>query len=341
MNIYEIAKQAGLSTTTVSRVINNSPHVSDKTRERVLKIIEESGFVPNYFARSLNKIKTKTVGIICPVITDINHSRTVSAIEKYLRIYEFDIILCSVEQNYENMTRYFEIMITKHVDAVFLVGISEHNQENINALAEMAKQIPVIIVNGVLELDNVYSVICNEKYMAVSIVEQLCLSGYSHIAYIYDTTTYSGLKKLEGYKKGLEKSGIPDENLVLQISEDKSMTDITFAVNKILDFLSTCKPMPDAIMTADDVLALAALKALKKMGIKMPVIGWYNSIIAQCSTPTITTVDIGMDKMGETAVSLLLNILNNKRSPKYIEIHAQWIERESYNTGLITNSNDF
>lgn len=333
MNIYEIAKRAGLSTTTVSRVINGSPHVSEKTREKVLGIIEESDFVPNFFARGLNMKQTRTVGIVVPVIADLNHAMMVSALEKHLRKYEFDILLCSVEKNYENMDRYFDMLIKKHADAIFLVGLFA-DKENIEAIERTSKQIPVIIINGALDMDNVYCVVCNEKYMVISIVQQLCLSGYSRIAYIYDTTTYSGIKKLEGYKKGLEQCGADNGDLTLQISEDISMSDISFASEKIKDFLESCEPMPDAIMTADDVLAVAVLKALSQIGVEMPVIGWYNNLYSQCCTPTITSVDIGLDKMSETAVLLLSNVLNNKHSLKCIEVHARWIERESYCTGI-------
>lgn len=341
MNIYEIAKRAGLSTTTVSRVINDSPHVSEETREKVLSIVEEAGFVPNFFARGLNMKQTRTVGIVCPVITDINHARMVSALEKYLRRYEFDIILCSVEKNYENMGRYFDMLIAKHADAIFLVGICADNEENIKALEDTAKRIPVIIANGAVELDNVYCVVCNEKYMAVSIVQQLCLSGYSRIAYVYDTMTYSGMKKLEGYRKGMEQCGLSDESMTLQISEDISMSDISVAAETIRAFLNTRKIMPEAIMTADDVLAVAVLKAEAQLGLELPVIGWYNNLYSQCCTPTITSVDIDLDRISETAVLLLLNVLGKKRSPKYIEVHARWVERESYNAGFIADDHDF
>jgi LacI family transcriptional regulator len=334
INIYEIAKRAGLSTTTISRVINGSPHVNQETREKVQRIIEESGFVPNFFARGLNMKQTRTVGIVCTVISDINHATMVSAIEKYLRLYDFDTILCCVERNYESMARYFDMLINKHADAIFLVGLCADIPENINAIENLSKQIPVIVVNGVLEMDNVYNVVCNEKYMASSIVQKLCLSGYSHIAYIYDTTTYSGIKKLEGYRKGVEQCGLSNENLILQIPEDISMSDISIAAKKIVDFMNSFETMPDSIMTADDVLAVAALKAAALIGIELPVIGWYNNLFSQCCTPTISSVDIDLEKMGETAVLLLLNVLNKKYVPKCIEVYARWIERESYYSGL-------
>ena len=234
------------------------------------------------------------------------------------------------------------MLIGKHVDAIFIVGIYGGNKENIKAIENTAKQIPVIVINGALEteIDNTYCIVCNEKNMAASIVQQLCLSGYSRIAYIYDTTTYSGVKKLEGYRKGLKQCNLSYEDLTLQISEDISMTDISSTAREIEDFFHSCEIMPDAVMTADDVLAVAVLKALEQIGTEMPLIGWNNSLFSQCCTPTLTTVDINMEKMSETAVLILLKVLEGKQPPKYIEVHARWIERQTYCSGFETNGSD-
>ena len=93
MNIYEIAKQSGLSTTTVSRVINGSPNVSEETRKKVLNVIDELGFVPNFFARGLNMKRTRTVGIVCPVITDMNSILFCVAWKRIMKIWT-GILIC-------------------------------------------------------------------------------------------------------------------------------------------------------------------------------------------------------------------------------------------------------
>ncbi|MDD3820431.1 MAG: LacI family DNA-binding transcriptional regulator, partial [Spirochaetales bacterium] len=85
MNIYDIASKAGVSVATVSRVLNNSPRVSQKSKEKVQRIMDEEGYVPNIFARGLSLNSVKSIGILCPVISDINHAAAVSHIERLLR----------------------------------------------------------------------------------------------------------------------------------------------------------------------------------------------------------------------------------------------------------------
>ena len=155
MNIYEIAKQAGVSPATVSRVINGNPRVGEENRKRVMAAIEASGFVPNFFARSLNRKKTRMVGILCPVISDINHARQVSLLEKRLRRDGFDILLCSLEQNYDDKRAYLELLLQKQVDAVFVIGLKQDESRQAGLFAEIASQVPVIIVNGRLDVPGV------------------------------------------------------------------------------------------------------------------------------------------------------------------------------------------
>lgn len=339
MNIYEVAELAGVSATTVSRVINGSEHVSDEMRERVQKTIEELGFVPNFFARGLNRKGTKTVGILSAVISDLNHAKMVSLLEKYLRKNGFDIILCSLEQNYDDKAAYLDLLLQKHVDAIFVVGLSTGSSEDAAPLEAISKEIPLIVINGRLDIPNVYSVVCNEKYMAVSIVEQLCLCGCSRIAYLYDTCTYSGEQKMEGYRKGMEQCGLETEGLIFCIQEDISMSDIPESKRLIASYLRSLPEPPDAILTADDVLAAPALKALQELGMQMPVIGWNNSLFSEIATPTITSVDIDMDKISKTAVTLLVKVLEKKKVPKYIEVHARLVERESFSMDFKEDGN--
>lgn len=335
MNIYEIAKVAGVSATTVSRVINGNEHVRGEVRERVKNAIEETGFVPNFFARGLNMKQTKTVGILCPVISDLNHAKMVSILEKYLRRYGFDIILCSLEQNYDDKSKYLNLLLQKHVDAIFIIGLGSANSaQDIAPLEQVSREVPLIVLNGKLDMENVYSIICNERYMATSIVEQLCLSGYHRIVYFYDTSTYSGDQKLQGYYNGMELCGLSTDGLVFCVNEEISMSDIGEATNLIMQYLNALDSRPEAIMTADDILAVPAQKALQQLGIQIPVIGWNNSLFSQVATPTITSVDIDMKKISKTAVALLINVLEQKKTPKCIEVHASLIERESYRTGV-------
>lgn len=332
MNIYQIAKQAGVSPATVSRVINGNEHVSEELRTKVKQVMEESGYIPNFFARGLNKMQTKTVGILCPVISDINHAKLVSTLEQYLRRLGFDIILCSQDNNYEKKEQYLELLLQKQVEAIFLIGLSPDDEEGISSLESIANNIPVIIVNGMLDSPNIYCVVCEEEQMSCNLVNKLCLSGYPRVMYIYDTNTYSGNQKKAGYERGMRNCGTYSEDLILKIPEQISMKDIVCSTEMIRDFISKMEDKPEAIITADDILAAPAQKAIQELDMQIPIIGWNNSMYSQIATPTITSVDINVEKLSEAAVTILMNLLNEKKSPKCIYVLAELIMRESYVT---------
>ncbi len=330
MNIYEIAKEANVSVSTVSRVINGNEHVREESRRRVTEVIEKSGFVPNFFARSLNRKQTKMVGILCPVISDINHAKQVSVLESRLRKSGFDIILCSLEQNYDDKQSYLELLIQKQVDAIFIIGVGNDDNLSDALLGDISTKVPIIIINGKVDVPNVYSVVSNERQMASVLVQDLCLMGCSRIAYIYDSETYSGNEKRGGYLEGMKNCNLDTLDLVCKVEEQISMNDVEGSADVIRKFLESMEELPDAIITADDVLAVPAQKVITAMGKKMPIIGWNNSMYSQIASPAISSVDINMDRMSEVAVMILMKVLEQKTTPKYIEVQSNLIERESF-----------
>lgn len=325
MNIYEIAEKAHVSAATVSRVINGNDRVRPEARERVMQVIRESGFVPNFFARSLNRKQTKTVGILCPVISDINHARQVSVLESHLRKSGFDLILCSLEQNYDDKRAYLELLIQKQVDGIFIIGSG-----NDELIEDISARVPIIIINGKIQSPNVYSIVSNERQMAAGLVRRLCLAGYSRIAYIYDSETYSGGEKRGGYLDGMNSCGLDPGGLVCQVEERISMSNVGETARVIREFFAAGEVMPDSIMTADDVLAVPAQKVMTAMDLRVPVIGWNNSMYSQIASPTITSVDSDMDRISRAAVATLKNILEQKDTPHYMEIPSRLVERESF-----------
>ena len=334
MNIYEIAKQAGVSPATVSRVINGNPRVGEENRKRVMAAIEASGFVPNFFARSLNRKKTRMVGILCPVISDINHARQVSLLEKRLRLDGFDILLCSLEQNYDDKRAYLELLLQKQVDAVFVIGLKQDESRQAGLFAEIASQVPVIIVNGRLDVPGVCCTAAGEFQMASELVCRLYRQGCRRIVYLYDSETYSGCRKRSGYEAGMGACGLDTEGRIFQADEHVCMEDAEEAARQIRRFLEETGrregALPDAVLTADDVLAVPAQKVLLSMGRQVPVIGWNNSMYAQMASPALTSVDIRMDRMAEAAADLLRQALEGNRETAFVEIEPVLAVRESF-----------
>lgn len=327
MNIYDIAQHSGVSIATVSRVLNGSPNVSTKTREKVLEVIQQQDYTPNAFARGLGLNSMKMIGILCTDIQDTFYSKAVSLVEGLLRQSGFNTLLSCTGNGLDNKKKSLELILSQRVDAVILVGSAFKESADNSHIENAAKQVPVIIINGFVELDNTYCVLCDERSAVCQNVKLLHKQGYEDILYLYDTLTYSGCEKIAGYKEGLQQSGL-EFNDTIMVKVNKSLEDAAIKINEMIE--NGIKFT--AIMASEDLLAIGALKALQKKHIDMPVIGFNNSILALCSSPSLTSVDNMIDTMCPTAITMLKDILSGKNVPLKVVVYSKLVERETFKT---------
>ena len=176
MNIYDVSKKAGVSIATVSRVINGNTNVSEKTKEKVLNVMKEIGYTPNVFARGLGLNTMKTIGIMCTDSSDLYLANAVYYLERELRNNDYDSILCCTGNNLANKKKYLELLLSKRVDAIILVGskfIETDNADN-SYIIEAAKSLPIMLVNGYVEGKNIPQIEfenSSEIYGEVKLVE--------------------------------------------------------------------------------------------------------------------------------------------------------------------------
>lgn len=325
MNIYDIACMAGVSTATVSRVLNNSGHVSEASRKKVEEVIAREGYIPNAFAHSLTTKNSHTIGIICPVISDANHAYPVAELSRLLRENGFEILLISTPSNVESKRPYFVSLINRQVDAAVVIGCSCSPQEAAD-FQYAARHVPVFVVNGRIEGENIYCTLCDEEKAASEMVRRFAEMGRRRVLYLYDSETYSGHMKLSGYQKGM-KLYSDAEPIAVRIHDGgtSSFYQTVKTVRSLLidsDF--------DAVLTADDSLAVGAAKALAEAGRKaVPMIGFNNTILSRCATPELSSVDNRMKQQCELTVQTLLSVLKGKRSSPCITLDALLVERAS------------
>lgn len=315
MNIYDISKKAGVSIATVSRVINGAENVSDKTREKILRIMEESDYMPNAFARGLGRGTMETIGIMCSDASDIYLANAIYFLETALRSHGYDSILCCTGYSLENKQKSFELLRSKKVDAVILVGSKfvEMEPENNNYIIEGAKEQPVMLVNGYLEGDNIYSTLCDDAGGMCEAVIRLVNSGCRNIVYVYSSVSHSGLEKLEGVKRGFKRCGIPfDPKMVVQCKKD------FYEAADVLDKMYDAHPF-DAVLTSSDNSGIGALKFAVRKGLSVPddlsIISFNNSILARSANPELTSVDSKIRELCDTTVTSLMKLLNPLPGP--------------------------
>ena len=323
MNIYDIAKAAGVSIATVSRVLSGSDKVSAQTRDRVQAVIEQNDFVPNPLARGLGQGSLKLVGLLCTDVSDIFYAAAVSNVEKLLKQYSLGTLLCCTGSTLSGIKQGVDTLLSKKVDAIILIGSALIVEEDHSHFITASKHCPIFGMNMHLDIPNFYGVLLEQKQAMHDNVSLLQKAGCRDIAYFYDGITPSHQEKLDGYLNAIETL-----NKALIVRIDKKDPDAAFDVAKTL---FETHPV-DAILASEDILAIGAYKAMRSLGRDVPAIGFNNSILARCATPTLTSIDCMPDSLSSIAVGQLLDVLNGKDVPRKISLTCHLVERETFQT---------
>lgn len=332
MNIYDVSKHAGVSIATVSRVLNGNPNVSERTREKVLRVMDELGYTPNVFARGLGLDTMQTIGIMCSDSSDPYLAGAIYYLERELRNHNYDSILCCTGYDLKVKQKYFNLLRSKRVDAIILAGSKfvELCPKDNDYILKAAHDIPVMLVNGYLEGENIYSTVCDDYSAVYDAVSRLIRSGSRRILYLYTSYSYSGLNKMDGYKAALTSCGLPvREDLIHQCSKNlEDARDLLLRLSKQgLDF--------DAVVTSDDSLAVGAVKYAHAKGISVPdqlsIIGYNNSLLSRCTDPEITSIDSRVETLCTTTVKTLMGVFSGESVPSRTTIASDLIKRNTTN----------
>nr|WP_253293233.1 LacI family DNA-binding transcriptional regulator [Blautia sp. MSJ-36] len=314
VNIYDIAKLADVSIATVSRVVNNSPKVSARTKEKVLAIMKENEYTPNAFARGLGLGTMKTVGIICPDISDIYMAKAVSYLESNLHDHGYDCILgCSGFKQKEKES-YVKLLLSKKIDTLILVGStyagSGKDEADTDYIREAAEQASVFMINAKVAGDNIYCTYADDFQATYEVTKAYLRRGKEKILFMYDSESFSARQKLAGYEAALQDAGYPVlGNLKFKTKNDIEYTkNMLLEYNKVLDF--------DSVLATDDGIAAGAVKYAKIKGLSIPeelsITGYNNSILALCSDPELTSVDSKLGVMCRKTVERMIELLENE-----------------------------
>ena len=311
MNIYDIAQMANVSIATVSRVVNNSPKVSEKTRKKVMDIIDRYGYTPNVFAQGLGLNTMHTIGILVPTISDLYISRAVACIEENLHEMGYDIILSCSGYTAKSKEVHIEMLLSKRIDALILVGStyagSDDETHNTDYIAKAAEEIPVFIINGLIDGENIYCNAAEDYRISYDVTKERITRGRKNIVFLTDSKSYSANQKKRGYENALKDAGLTVyRDHMLFMKNDIDMVRSLFCNYDYLDY--------DAVFATDDAMAIGVLKYLESIGKKVPaevsVVGYNNSQLCKCTTPELTSVDNKVELVALQTVNNLREVLN-------------------------------
>jgi LacI family transcriptional regulator/LacI family asc operon transcriptional repressor len=335
MTIYDIARIAGVSTATVSRVVNNTGNVSKKTRQRVLNVIHEANYTPNVFARGMGTNSMRTIGILCADIAHPFMAKAVSLLQKPLHEHGYDCILSCTGLEHDDKLEHIQRLLSKSIDALVLIGskYEDPTSDEIEPdyIAEAAKHIPVFLVNGHVPGKNVFCTYSNDFEITREVTRRFIAQGRQRILFLSDFPAYCVLRRLHGYEAALQEIGITTSSeLEVFTRVDVHYTrDVLFEHND-LKF--------DAVVATEDDLAIGALKYALLKGLSIPkdiaICGFNNTHLSISSTPELTSVDNRLADQCQITVDNLLIALESEVGVGIlheIKLPAQIVSRETTN----------
>jgi len=329
VTIYEIAKKAGVSVATVSRVLNNGP-VKISTKEKVLKIIEKENFIPDNRAVYLKKLKTKKIGLIIPDIINPVYSLSVKVIHDYLKDKGYHLILGNSYGEVEEEKDILEMFERERVSGV-IIGTCEGEDDSflIPVFKRMLNNGIKIVFTGKKSYGLGVDVISvNNSSGTYKITNYLIKTGRRKIGFISgDKRLRATEERLEGYKKALKEKNIGfNEDIVICEGEYK----IEYGKKLAKDLIGKV----DSIVCGNDLMAIGAIKTIEESGLKVPddisVCGFDDIFISSLVKPSLTTVHQPIEKISEIACERLIGWIEGKiKERDEILIEPEIILRES------------
>ncbi|SFC68350.1 LacI family DNA-binding transcriptional regulator [Clostridium uliginosum] len=328
ISIKDVAREAGVSIATVSRVLNDIDVVNEDTKKKVVDAIKLLGYRPNIIARSLKTQKTKTIGILLPDVSNQFYPEIVRGAEDVSNIYDYNVILCNSDLDVEKEKEYLRVLREKMVDGVLYMSSSlqEEILELINELDLKTVLVETKDKDGRLPsvtIDNIKGCYDSTKY--------LIGKGLKNIAFVgteKDNMNAWGDRYI-GYENAMKEAGINIDTDLVYFDTIK----VKSGYEAVDEFIRRDKKI-DGVVCASDDIAMGVINRLREKGYNVPkdvsVIGFNDNYVASVFYPKITTISQPTYDMGSVAMRMLIKLLNQKELEEahYVLDH-ELIERES------------
>lgn len=321
--LKDVAKETGLTVTTVSRVLNNRGYISEETREKVYAAMKKLNYRPNEVARSLSKKSTNTIGVIVPHIRHPYFSELISNLENEASQRGYKIILCNTQEKVAKEREYLEMCTSNRVAGIVLcsasVAIEEFEGSNI----------PLITIEHYLE-NGTAAVECDNRQGGNLAAEHLIACGCKnilHISGVYETAMPAD-DRANGFIEVCEKEGILHTEIATNAYQYNNLEYHDFLEEALLKYRGI-----DGIFASSDLIAAQILQVCAKLGFRVPedikLVGFDDVNISSLTTPRITTIHQPIKEIAGLAMDLLVNIEEGKTVAKRSLLPVALVKRES------------
>jgi len=307
LTIKDIAKAAGVSHSTVSRALNNHPAIAEDTRNRIIELAKQMGYVPNAAARGLKTNRTRALGVILRHIDDPFWSEVLDGVDSVLHPENYSLFIASTHNEKRREKEVVQAMVQRGVDGVILMS-PEFREEQFHILNSY--DLPMVMINNEGAGECPYIIYNDDVYGARLITKHLIDLGHTQLAYLGKQQGESNRNRLAGFRAEMQAAGLPvDERFIHHTS-----TGDPVGGREVAEYLLSLDTIPSGIVCYNDFLAVGVYNYLQEKGIRIPqdisVTGFDNISIAAYLSPPLTTLHQYKFELGEGAAHMMLEVLS-------------------------------
>jgi LacI family transcriptional regulator, fructose operon transcriptional repressor len=326
VSIKDVAKVAGVSTATVSRVLADKPHVRGEVRDRVMAVVEELAYRPNRIARNLRSRQSNVIGLIVSDIENPFFQQVSRAVEDAAHEQGYSVMLCNNDENPEKEARYLSLLRDENVAGVIL---SPTRQTADNFAETSALNLPMVVIDRRVRNAEVDNILIDNVQAAGALTTHLIEHGYRHIGAIFGMGSTTGRERREGFVQALKAHDLQPATDLIKYANAREEDGF----NTTLQLLQLPEP-PEAILTSNSLLAAGVLRALRESKKAIPeevaFASFDETTWARLVVPSLTVIEQPTYEIGRTATELLLKrIQDPKRSHREVILKAKLIVRQS------------
>lgn len=335
VTIKDIARELGISPSTVSRALKDHPDISPETKKAVNELAEKLNYQPNVVALSLRQSKTNTIGVVIPEIVHFFFSTVISGIEDVAYKAGYNVILTQSNESFQREATDIKALFNSRVDGM-LISLSRETTNFDHIEAMIAKGVSIVFFDRVYDNKNTSKVIVDDFSGAKEATLHLIDQGCKRIAHLEGPPNLEITKqRLEGYLEALKERNMPiDTNLIVSCPQG-TIEEGRKATEKLLSM----SPLPDGLFSTNDPAAMGAMQAIKGKGLNIPndiaVVGFSNWLFCSLMDPPLSSVDQPGFEMGQEAAKLLIRQIEMKTKqdtepqPETKELKTRLVIRES------------
>ena len=321
--LKDVAEKAGVTVTTVSRMLNNRGYVSEKTKKKIRQAMKELNYQPNALARALSRKKSDFIGLIVPSANHMFFCKVVDYIEHYVSKHGYKLLLCNSNLEPKKEIEYFNMLSANKVAGVIVASRTQNIDKNIEIDA------PVISIDRVIS--PAIPSICSDNYQGgVLAAEHLIAKGCKKLVHISGSSNLNmdANKRFFGFKEVCERKGIP--YIVVDATEEQFLS---MHYEDIINMILEKHPDIDGIFTSNDIIAAQVIGICKKRNIEVPrqikIVGYDDIDLCTLVSPAITTIHQSVKEICQYAVECIIYRADNKTIPSNVTFPVTLIERET------------